>query len=221
MEEATSEDIPQEIKDRYQYARLQMLCELSNINISRARAEADPRERVNHMIRATGPLDRARLLDPTDQLVHLTNGHLLFASVSPLPMHAVPMQHSPDEGNRLLAKAHLLDPTDQLMHLTEKAGIQSEVEKAKSELKMAMKASTASRASVAATLALANILFQQKRFSEAHRYFCQVRLGAASLNERACDSTGDTSTCRSLAVRVYAAYSHISAPSLGCCDVSV
>ena len=181
MEEATSEDIPQEIKDRYQYARLQMLCELSNINISRARAETDQRERVNHMIRATGPLDRARLLDPTDQLVHLTNGHLLFASVSPPPMHAVPMQQSPDEGRWLLAWTHLLDPTDQLMHLTKKAGVQSEVEKAKSELKMAMKASTASRASVAATLALANILFQQKRFSEAHRYFCQVRLGNATL----------------------------------------
>ncbi len=99
MEEATSEDIPQEIKDRHRYARLQMLCELSNINISRARAEVDPRERVNHMIRATGPLDRARLLDPTDQLVHLTHGHLLFASVSPPPMHAVPMQWPPDKGH--------------------------------------------------------------------------------------------------------------------------
>ena len=64
------------------------------------------------------------------------------------------------------------------------AGVQNEVEKAKSELKMAMKASTASKASVAATLALAHILFQQKRFSEAHRYFCQVKLGNAALIHR-------------------------------------
>ena len=121
MEEATSEDIPQEIKDRYQYARLQMLCELSNINISRARAETDQRERVNHMIRATGPLDRARLLDPTDQLVHLTNGHLLFASVRPFPTHAVPTQQPHDQGHWAACTGSPAGAPHQLMHLTKEA----------------------------------------------------------------------------------------------------
>ncbi len=55
-------------------------------------------------------------------------------------------------------------------------GMQNSVEDAKAVLKEALKSPAALKANVAAMTALANILFQQKRFSEAHRYYCQVTL---------------------------------------------
>ena len=48
------------------------------------------------------------------------------------------------------------------------------MKKAEAVLREALKAPAALKQNVAATTALANILFQQKRFSEAHRYYCQV-----------------------------------------------
>lgn len=52
--------------------------------------------------------------------------------------------------------------------------VQNDVKKAKAILKEALKSPAALKANVAAMVALANILFQQKQFSEAHRYYCQV-----------------------------------------------
>ena len=52
--------------------------------------------------------------------------------------------------------------------------VQNKVREAKAVLKEALKSPAALKANVAAMTALANILFQQKQFSEAHRYYCQV-----------------------------------------------
>lgn len=52
--------------------------------------------------------------------------------------------------------------------------MQNKVKEAKAVLKDALKSPAALKANVAAMIALANILYQQKLFSEAHRYYCQV-----------------------------------------------
>ena len=54
------------------------------------------------------------------------------------------------------------------------SGTQNNMKKAEAVLREALKAPAALQQNVAAMTALANILFQQKRFSEAHRYYCQV-----------------------------------------------
>ena len=54
------------------------------------------------------------------------------------------------------------------------------MEQAKNELKAAIKATAASRTTIAGEIAMANILFQQKRFAEAHRFYCQVMPAHAS-----------------------------------------
>lgn len=59
-------------------------------------------------------------------------------------------------------------------HHDESSGVQNNVEQAKTELKLAMKSTAATKESVAGTIALASILFQQKKFNDAHRYYCQV-----------------------------------------------
>jgi predicted negative regulator of RcsB-dependent stress response len=52
--------------------------------------------------------------------------------------------------------------------------VQGNVEQAKNELKAAIRATAASRTTIAGEVAMANILVQQKRFAEAHRFYCQV-----------------------------------------------
>lgn len=187
MEEAMSDEVPNTLRARNPHAMLQMLCELANINISQARAEADTRKRSDHLLQASQHIEKARNIAPTDQLVYLTSAHLLLANVSATPptcqfrkaffgqsVHNVTGRTSngcPTSRGELLIGGSTSDAPIRM---------QNEVEKAKAELRSGMKATTDSKATVAGTVALANILFQQKRFSEAHRFYCQVSPRALS-----------------------------------------
>jgi hypothetical protein len=73
--------VPQHIRDKQPFACIQLLCELANINITKAWAETKSSERNPFLLQANNVIDRARVLDPTDQLVHLSSAHLSFAQV--------------------------------------------------------------------------------------------------------------------------------------------
>lgn len=87
--EATSEQVPQHIRDKQPFACIQLLCELANINITKAWAETKSSERNPFLLQANNVIDRARVLDPTDQLVHLSSAHLSFAQVCMVRPHNV------------------------------------------------------------------------------------------------------------------------------------
>jgi len=72
------------------------------------------------------------------------------------------------------------------------SGMQNNVEQAKTELKLAMKSTAATKQSVAGTIALASILFQQKKFNDAHRYYCQVNYQPALYSHALCSLRVET-----------------------------
>ena len=74
-------DVPQHIRDKEPHACIQLFCELANVKISYARAETDLRKRGALLLEASQTIDKARVIDPRDQMVHLSNAHLLFAQV--------------------------------------------------------------------------------------------------------------------------------------------
>ena len=81
MTEGSSNDVPEDIREKEPHARIQLFCEVANIKISQARALIDPKQRGILLLEATETINKARLLDETDQMVHISDAYLQFAQV--------------------------------------------------------------------------------------------------------------------------------------------
>ena len=89
MTEGSSNDVPEDIREKEPHARIQLFCEVANIKISQARAQTDKNKRGDLLLEANTIINKARLLDETDQMVHISDAYLSFAQVdhrpSPMP----------------------------------------------------------------------------------------------------------------------------------------
>ena len=81
MTEGSSNDVPEDIREKEPHARIQLFCEVANIKISQARAQTDKNKRGDLLLEANAVINKARLLDETDQMVHISDAYLSFAQV--------------------------------------------------------------------------------------------------------------------------------------------
>ena len=81
MTEGSSNDVPEDIREKEPHARIQLFCEVANIKISHARAQTDLRQRGDLLLEASQTIDKARMLDKSDQMVHISDAYLLYAQV--------------------------------------------------------------------------------------------------------------------------------------------
>lgn len=96
MTEGSSNDVPEDIREKEPHARIQLFCEVANIKISQARAQTDKNKRGDLLLEANAVINKARLLDETDQMVHISDAYLSFAQVEICPFtkpHILEQQH--------------------------------------------------------------------------------------------------------------------------------